>query len=376
MLFYGMAPLPCPAQEGEYILEDEYKPTYNVQLKIAAEGTTNLYSSGESPQSDTVVRTNLFGTMEYPRGADSMLRLDFDITQNDYQKFAAEDYLDAAFDASWEQPLGAGRAGLRARRRQTDASNQALASFSNHGQDLEAFYSQALGARDTLRVTAGVEKETYGDYASLDTDAHMWSAAISHDFGDFIYGDISYGVKRKHFPGEAIVDISYSETPQHRSDRASTFTASVSRLLSFYPLAYVQVTFERITNTSDSNGYYFWFNETTFDYGEKLLPGFDNYTETAWSVFAMRDLSEKTSLSAYYLADKIHYPHRFTGNFGQTEPFQPTDNTLTYLMVDVQHAMNPGLTADLSRTWVNSRSNEPLYQYKEQVTSLGFIAKF
>lgn len=366
--------LPCAAQD-EDITDDEAKPVFSADLQWSYEATTNFFNTGENAESNSVMKTNLDWSAEYHRGRDALLRLDFDITRNDDRKYASEDSLDSEFGFAWEQPLGRGRAGLSADFSQLDASNQSLTMLSSRSRALAFFYSHPLGDADTLRMEAFSEKEFYDD-DSQDSRGHGWSAALNHDFGNLIYGSMEYGAVRTHYPGEAIVDISYNETPEHRSDRANTFTASVSRLVSLYPMAYVQVSYERVTNSSDSEGYYFWYNDATFEYGEKLIPGYDAYTETSLSLFAYREFNEKTSASVYYLSGKTRYPNRYTGNFGQYEPVTPTENKLTYAMIDVRHMMNESQTVFVSRTWVNSRSNDSLYEYKEQITSLGMINKF
>ena len=371
-----LTPWCAQAQDDEYVLEDAYKPTYAVHFKMATEATTNMYSANVDAESDTVARLNLYGNAEIPRGSKGVLRVDFDITQNDFRRFTTEDFRDSSLNISYEQRLGGNLAGIQARFGDTDASEQALDTLSSRTRAFEAFYALPATDKDTLRIKVFTGLEKYRNFETLESKDHGWGAVLTHDFGSFTYGDLEYKVTRTHYPNEQLVDLTYTEIPAHRSDRTSSFVASVSRLYSLYPLAYVQVSYENNRNVSDSNGYYFWFNDNTFVYGEKLLPGYDSYRETAWSVFALKDLDDRNSLSVYYLVNKISYPQRLVGNFGQVEPHEPTANTLTYLMVDLQRRITENLTADLSGTWVHSRSNEGLYAYDERLTSLGFIAKF
>jgi hypothetical protein len=373
-LFALLRAAPCMAQELASELEKS-KPEIVVELKMSSESTTKFYSTRDDAESNSMFKTRLDASAEFPMGRERSLMLDLDIARTDDGKYATEDMTESGFRAEWAQPLGRGQAGALARMEKTDASNQSLTVLNGSTRELGLYYMHPLGRGNTLRLDAFSAAEFYSDQ-DQDSREHGWSAAVSRDFGNFVYVSVGYRSERTHYPGEAMVDISYNDTSAHRSDRTNTFTASVSRLVSLYPLAYIQISYEKSRNASDSNGYYFWYNDATFEYGEKLVPGYDVYNQTALSVFALRDFDENTSATAYYLSDKTRYPNRYAGNYGQTEPSTPTENKLTYIMLEIRRMLNGSQSLFLSRTWVNSRSNDSIYEYKEQVTALGLINRF
>lgn len=347
------------------------------QVRFSNVTTSNLYTSSTDAQSATAFQMTLDGWVSYPLAPDRKFTMDLNVAQNDYTKFPEEDYRTADGDFEIEQTFAGGLVGAVGM--SVDDTRGGVDSFNTlTSRDAEVVVKlrKNITPRDTASVRAWTSRENYRDYDDLDHNGHGAALTISHDLGGFSSVDASYSIERTHYPDEFLVAADETQTTSYRSDRERTFTLGVSRMYSLYPLAYLQVEYEHSKTESDSTGDYLWYDSKTGTFPYKVLSGDDNSIESALSVLAVTDHDENTTLSLYYLLDKVNYPNRLVDDSIYTEPIYPTWNTILYMYAGVQRRLNPKLTLELSITRVHSQSNESVYNYVDTITSLGLASEF
>ena len=360
-----------------YAQDADLEPESEFHIKLSNETTSNLYSSGTEPESATMFKINLYGSMEYPLDPGRKYTVDLDVLQADYQKQPEEDYKEINADFGYEHEFSEHTsASLSYSHEFLNGTSESFNTVSGRDYTLEARLNRVINDQDSASVSAWTGKEYSKGYESLNNEAGGMGVTLSRDLGAFTYVSVGYESETVDYPNEFIIGFDELETTTHRTDKTSTFSASVSRVFSIYPLAYAQVQFEQADTSTNSNGYYLWYDTVSGGLPTKVVPGYDAARDNLYSFFGLKDIDEKTTLSLYYMMEKIRYPNRFVGNYGDAEPTAPQYNTLTYLYVSLQHRIADNLTLELLGSWLSSRSNEDLYNYHETTSSLGFISNF
>lgn len=347
------------------------------QIRFSNVTTSNLYTSGTDAESATSFQMNLSGWMSYPLMADRKVTMDINVSKNDYTKYPEENYRTADGDIEFEQTFSGGLVGsVGMSVDDTRGGADSFNTITNRDTDVIVKLKKNLTPKDSAGMRVWTSREEYRNYDDLENKGHGAAITVTHDLGGFSSIDASYAVERTHFQNEFLIAPDETETTSYRSDREHTFTLSASRVYSLYPLAYLQAQYEHTKTVSDSTGYYLWYDPKRGTFPSKVLSGYDNSIEKAVSLLGVKDLDEKTTMTLYYMLDKVDYPNRLVGNYGDSEPRDPTWNTIMYVYAGVQRRLNPKLTLELSLTRVHSRSNESVYNYEETITTMGLASSF
>lgn len=370
----------APARAVEDIFGDEAveeKLTADFTFKITHETTSNIYSAGGNEESASRAVMGLTGDVKWPRGAKSALRAKVAIAQHDYLEISGEDFKDMSLDLVYERDFGGGAAGLvEVSLDGTDVNREAVAEMGKRGFKTTAQFAKPVGARDTITVKAWRGNEKYERYASLENRNYGYGAALSRDLGGFVTLGAAYEGSRSHFPNEYIISTAGEETASYRSDKGDTFTVSVSKIVSLYPLSFAEAGFESENNSSDNTDFYLWYDPASGGFPTKVTRGNDTYKKRSGYIYATKGLSDKNSISLYVMRDKTKYPNRLLGNYGNAEPVVPTVNMLDYLTLTFSHKLGEKQTVEAGGSWLRNRSNDDAYAYSERVVSLGVATEF
>lgn len=355
----------------------EEKLTADFTFKITHETTSNVYSAGSNEESASRAVMGLTGDVKWPRGEKSGFKAKVAIAQHDYLEISGEDFKDMSLDLGYERDFGGGAVALvEVSLDETDVNREAVAEMGRRGFKTAAQVSKPVGARDTITVKAWRGNEKYERYSSLENRDYGYGAAVSRDLGGFVTLDAAYDGSRSHFPNEFIISTAGEETASYRSDKSETFTVSVSKIISLYPLSYAEAGFESENNSSDNTEFYLWYDPASGGFPTKVARGNDTYKKRSGYVYATKGLSDNDSISLYVMRDKTKYPNRLLGNYGNTEPVVPTVNTLDYLTLTFSHKLGEKQTVEAGGSWLRNRSNDDAYAYSERVVSLGVATEF
>lgn len=378
---------PLAAAASEIDAGEEKKPDCSLEqsVGISRESTDNLFRIGFNRTGDVDRRLSYSGRIYCVPDEENSYTFKLDYENNNYEKNAVEDYSNTDVALNYKRYLSAtGWAELGGEHTRTHASENSLNTIAARETEFHATLGQQAGKNTTAELYASRAREKNEFYTSADSDTAGYGIRFTYDLGGFSSVEAGWEKGRSKYPNEFIYGLAKDDegfdtvvvTDINRSDGASVFTAAITKTFSLYPINYLQIAAEKTRNSSNSAGYYEWYDPVTFDYFFKLVGGYDDYSDFNWTVYYIRGLGKRATAILLYMRDTTDYPNLFISSPYTAEPDTPLSTTLTYSQIALQYELNPGLTLEISRARLKSGANDPLYSYSQKLFNLGMNLDF
>lgn len=351
----------------------------SADFRIDYEQNSNVFMTTSGPVSDGAYRYSFGLDHDCALRSGDTLKFDLGRDEMDFFNEKEENYtyteLGAEYTHQWRNETWF-RFSLQ--RDITETSDTAFVEMEGDTDEYEFRMGTTFGPKTSGEMYFGREKSRYEIYETSDADEDIFGIEYTYDLGGFSYIEVSYEKTDKDYMNSYLYDTeTFLESSQFRTDEKSTFSVTVAKTISLYPLKYLYVTAESSENESTSNMFYDWFDPDTFEYNYFFRAGYDDYSNFNWSVYYIHDLSDKASLSLYYLNDHTDY-----GNFlityddFYTRPSVPVTVEMDLFYAAVSYRLRGDTMLELSGTRTDNNSNYSYMSYEQDLYNLSVSYDF
>ncbi len=353
--------------------ESEAKFTLNY------EHNSNLYMTSSDPEIDSAYKYNFKFDHDCTMTSGATIKFDVEREEKDFFRNTEEnfenfdlgvEYTHPWRDESWFR--------LSFDREVDETSDAAYVEMEGDTNEYEARMGMTFSPKTSGEIYFGRKHSSYEIYNSSDADEDNFGAKYTYDLGGFSYVEVAFEKTNTDYPNSHLYDTeTFLETSEYRTDEKSTFSVTVAKTISLYPLKYLYITAESSDNDSTSNTYYVWYDPLTYDELYFFRKGYDNYSNFNWSIYYIQDMSDRTSLSLYYLNDRTDYDNfLITYDDFFIMPSVPVTISMDIYYAALSYKLRENTTLELSGTRTKNSSNYSLMSYKQNLYDLSISYEF